>query len=57
MTKKRKQKPSPKGLRYNGITPKNFPPGYFNAKVVGVRKAKGKPQIIITIQVEKKINL
>ena len=55
--KKRKLKPSPKGLRFNHITPKNFPPGYYNAMVVGVRKSKGKSQIVVTIQIEKRINL
>lgn len=42
---------------YNHITPKNFPPGYYNAKVVSVRKAKNKSVIIVTIQMEKRIEL
>lgn len=58
MAKKRKQKQSLPGLRYNTMaTPKKFPPGYFNARVVKVTKSKGKSQIVVTIQVEKRINL
>ena len=55
--KKRKLRKSVPGMRYNAITPKNFPPGYYNAKVVKVVKSKGKAQIVVTIQVEKRINL
>lgn len=42
---------------YNHITPKNFPPGYYDARVVKVTKAKNKSVLIVTIQVKKRIEL
>lgn len=44
-------------IRYNSVTPKDFPPGYSNIKVLRVRKAKGKSQLIVTITADKRINL
>lgn len=56
--KKRITRKSAPGMRYNMVgVPKNFPPGYHNAKVVKVVKSKGKAQIVVTIQVERRINL
>jgi hypothetical protein len=54
---KGKHKATKPGLRYSSVTLSKFPPGYQNAKVIGVVKAKGKNEVRILIQIERVVKL
>lgn len=58
MATKRKAKSTglKKSMYYSGING-NLPPGYSNAKIIAVRKRKNKPELIVTVQMEKVVKL